>query len=139
MIDVIILVLILFPLILGNIAFIKVTKNTFNVQKRTFISAILSEQIICIANFSSIIGLFFGINPIYFCLLIYIQYPIKYFFFSFSNKVSFFLNFYKNLKSYHYYVFLPIFCIVSFTSLILTFTYLFTYTYLLSLSKVSAL
>ena len=103
-IDIIILVAILFPVICGNRAYIRLSLKGSNTSKKTYINAILSEESMTIASFSSLIGLFFGLNPIYFYLLIYIQYPIKYFFFSFSNKISFSKNFDKNLKSYYYYI-----------------------------------
>lgn len=94
--DLIILGLISYPLIFGVIEFMNLTKNLYNTQEERFVDAVTTQESMWIASFSSFIGFFIGINPIFFLLLIYIKFPIKYFFF---NRKKF-RDFYDNFENY---------------------------------------
>ena len=94
--DFITLAIIFYPLIRGSKQFMVLTKNLFDTSEKTYLNAITSEESMWFVNFISLFGFILGVNPIIFFLLIYIRYPIRYFFFE-RKKYQ---DFYENLEYY---------------------------------------
>jgi hypothetical protein len=123
----IILILITLPLFRSILNNIKLNYYSLESSKKLFINAYTSQESIALAIFSFNIAKFLGfyIYSLFFLLLIYLKYPMKYFFFD-RNK---FKDFYKKVRRFYHII--DVFILFPFTLLNVIWSGIYMYFYFL--------